>query len=92
MGSYRYCPHECVPVNGPPDFQPFWSGSLEMAEWRKPRLEEEYRNRFIVELVVDDDDKPRVVFSYPPSYLFNFKIRQSPDAPAHLFAHLPQPA
>ena len=83
---YRYCPHECVPVDGPSDFMPIWSGSLEMAEWRKPRLEEEYRNRFTVKLVVDDD-KARVVFSYPPSYLFNFKIRRSPEAPAHLFAH-----
>jgi hypothetical protein len=79
MGPYRYCPHECVPVNGPSDYSPWWSGSREMAERLKHTLEHEYRNRYSFKLVVEDD-KPRVVFSYPPSYLFNFEIRRSPDA------------
>ena len=78
---YPYNPHECVPVNGPSDYIPWWSGSREMAERLKHTLEQEYRNRYNFELMVEGD-KARVVFTFPPSYLYNFEIRRSPDAPA----------
>jgi hypothetical protein len=63
-----------TPVNAPADYVPWFASTLEMAEYRKSYLEHEYRNRFSFELIVDADDKPRVVFSYPPSYLFDFTV------------------
>jgi hypothetical protein len=66
--------YDVAPLMAPADFVPFFAETLESAEWHARSFECEYRNRFSVELVVDGDASPRVKFSYPPSYLFDFGV------------------
>jgi hypothetical protein len=66
--------YDVTPVNAPAEYVPWFCGTAEFAEYTKHKLESEYRSRFSVELIFDADDKPRVVFTYPPSYLFNFTV------------------
>jgi hypothetical protein len=66
--------YDVTPVNAPAGYVPWFASTADMAERRKHYLEQHYRSRFSVELIFDADDKPRVVFSYPPSYLFNFTV------------------
>ena len=64
--------YDVEPLLAPSGFVPFFASTLKHAEWLKGKLEHEYRNRFSVKLVCDGDSSPRVEFSYPPAYLFDF--------------------
>jgi hypothetical protein len=65
--------YDVAPLMAPAEFVPFFAETPESAESLARYLEREYRNRFSVELVVDGSE-PRVVFTYPPAYLFDFGV------------------
>lgn len=66
--------YDVAPLMAPIGFVPFFADTPEMAEWWKNKLEHHYRTHFSVDLVVDGDSPPRVAFSYPPAYLFDFAV------------------
>lgn len=69
--------YDVLPVNAPEGYVPWWNETLEAAEYDKNSLEKHYRNHFTMTLDWDESDPDKhisVKFTYPPSYLFNFKI------------------
>jgi len=66
--------HYVAPVSGPADYPPWVASTREKAEFLKEYLEQEYRNRYTMELIITPEGETKVVFSYPPDYLFNMRI------------------
>lgn len=65
-----------TPIDAPADYPPWYCSSRDYADYLKAKLEHEYRNRFDVQLTITDDGEPRVLFSYPPAYLFSMSISE----------------
>jgi hypothetical protein len=73
--------YDLAPLMAPIGFKPYFTGSLEMAEWCVKNYENYYRNKFYIHWDWDEsagsDKHISISITYPESYLFDWGFTES---------------